>query len=438
MDPSVLAILSVIFLFLLLLLGMPVAFSLALTGIAGLVLLQGPGALNYAVGQFPVSRVMTYSLSVIPLFILMGQIAFAAGVTNDAYDVAYKFLSRLRGGLCMVTIGACGLFAATTGSSAAEVAAMGKIAIPEMKRYGYDTRLATGTVVSAGTVGILIPPSVGLILYGILTYESIGDLFIAGVIPGIVSLLIYMAMVYVRCLYNPKLAPRSVSSAGWKERLISLRNSWGILLIFATIIGGIYTGIATPTEVGALGSLIALVLAAISLWKGKCNWSHLKEAISETVKLNAMIFAFIFGAGIFGLFITATGVLPLLVETVKGLEASPYLVLFCICLVYIPLGMLLDPMSLTIVTVPLVYPIVVSSLGFNGIWFGVIFMKLMEIAVITPPVGINLYVLKAQYPEMELMDIIRGSLWFFVMDIVTLLILVSFPAITLWLPDSMK
>ena len=239
------------------------------------------------------------------------------------------------------------------------------------------------------------------------------------------------------------LQPKACSAIGNSCRMegafaFLLGNSWGILVIFGTIIGGIYTGIATPTEVGALGSLIALVLAVIALLRGKCNWSHIKEAIVDTVKLNAMIFAFIFGAGIFGLFITATGVLPLLVESIKGLDVSPYLVLIGICLVYIPLGMLLDPMSLTIVTVPLVYPIVVSSLGFNGIWFGIIFMKLMEIAVITPPVGINLYVLKAQYPELELTDIIRGTLWFFAMDIVTLLILIAFPAITLWLPNSMK
>ena len=429
-------LMSVVFLLLLIAIGMPVAFAMALTGIAGLVFLQGTGALDYSVGQFPVSRIMTYSLSVIPLFILMGECAFAAGVAEDAYTAAHVWLRPLHGGLCMVTIGACGLFAATTGSSAAEVSAMGKIAIPEMRKYGYDTRLALGTVAAAGTVGILIPPSVALVLYGILTYEPIGDLFIAGILPGILSLLIYMGMVYARCLKNPKLAPRAEMTIGWKERMSSLVKCWGTLLILATILGGIYTGIATPTEVGAVGCFVALLLVFNAMRNGRSNWNQLSEAAIEAMKLSAVIFAFIFGSGIFSLFITATKVLPLMVELIKGAEVSRYLILAAIYFAYIPLGMFLDPISITIVTLPLVYPII-TALGFNGIWFGIVFTKLMEIAVITPPIGMNLFVLKAQFPDIEFADVIRGTIWFVAMDILTLVILTIFPGITLWLPGTM-
>lgn len=429
---------SVGLLLLLIFIGVPVAFSLAITGVVGIALLEGTEVLTYAIGEFPVKRVMTYALTVIPLFILMGQLAFASGIASDAYDMAYKWLSHFHGGLVMVTIGACGLFAATTGSSAAEVAAMGRIAVPEMQKYGYDTRLATGALASAGTVGLLIPPSIGLVLYGILTYESIGKLFIAGILPGMLSVLMYMCMVYARCRKNPKLAPLPERTISWKERLLSLFNAWGVILLFGVVIGGLYTGIATATEVGALGSLVALLMVFIAIWRGKSNWARLKTAFIDTVKLNAMIFAFIWGAGIFGLFITASRLLPALIGLIGGLEVSRYLILAGICFAYIPLGMFLDPTSITLITIPLVYPILVSGLGFNGILCGIIFIKLMEIAVITPPMGINVYIIKGQFPDIELGDIFRGILWFLVMDVLTLAILITFPSISLWLPGMMR
>jgi C4-dicarboxylate transporter DctM subunit len=437
MDPSLLILMSVIFLLLLILIGIPVSFALALTGIAGMLTLQGPGSLDYAVGQFPVSRVMTYSLTVIPLFVLMGQFAFVSGVGQDAYRAAYGWLRRLHGGLCLVTIAACGLFGATTGSSAAEVAAIGKIAIPEMKRHRYDTRLAFGTVAATGSIGILIPPSIGLALYGILTYESIGKLFIAGVFPGIVSLIIYMIMVYLRCLKNPNLAPRLETAITWGERFSSLSKCWGIILIFATVMGGLYTGIATPTEVGAVGSLIGLLMVFLAIWRKKCNWTELKDSVVETARINGMIFAFIFGAAIFSIFLTATGKINLLVQYIGAMGVNRYIILAAILIVYIPLGMLLDPTSITIITVPLVYPII-KGLGFNGIWFGIIFTKMMEIAVITPPVAINLYVLKAQFPETDLEDIIRGTFWYLIIDVPILIILIAFPSISLWLPNTIQ
>jgi len=416
--------------------GMPIAFAIALAGSLGIVLLEDWATLLYTVGTFPVSRVATFAWSVIPLFVLMGNFAEASGLAADAYSMANKWLSRFKGGLVLVTIGSCGLIAATTGSGATGTAIMGKIAVPEMRKYGYDMRLATGAAASAGTVGILIPPSGSLVIIGVLAELSIGKLFLAGILPGILSVFIYMAMVYVRCVFNPKLAPQG-RGYSWKEKIFSLGKAWGVLVIFITVIGGLYTGIATAIEVAALGCFVALIMVFLAIARGKAEWIVLKDAVMDTIRICAMIFAFIIGAGIFSLFITLAGIIPEAIAFVEHLAIPNALILAGICLLYIPLGMFFDPLSMVLVTVPIVFPIVVQGMGYDPIWFSVITVKLVEISVITPPVGLNLFLMKGVFPSASLGDIIRGCGWFMVMDVLTIVVLMAFPWISTWLPGTM-
>jgi len=436
MEPTTTVALMVMLMLFLIAIGMPIAFAAGIAGSLGIVMLQGGGTLLYAVGTFPASRVCSFTWTVIPLFILMGNFSQASGLAEDAYSLANTLIGRLRGGLVLATIGACGLIAATTGSGATGTAVMGKIAVPEMRKYGYDMRLATGATASAGTVGILIPPSGSFVIIGILAELSIGKLFIAGILPGILSVLIYMAMVNVRCILNPKLAPMGRKSS-WKEKISALPKAWGVALIFIVVVGGLYTGIATVIEVSALGCFTALALVFIAIAKGKSNWGTLKDAVLDTAGLCAMIFAFMIGAGIFSLFITLSGLIPLAVEFVAGLALPRILILAMICAIYIPLGMFFDPLSMVFVTVPIVFPIVVGGLGFNPIWFAVITVKLVEISVITPPVGLNLYIMRGVFPDASLQDIIAGCMWFMLMDIATIVILIAFPSISTWLPGTM-
>ena len=415
---------------------MPIAFAIALAGSLGIVLLEDWATLLYTVGTFPVSRVATFAWSVIPLFVLMGNFAEASGLAADAYSMANTWLARLKGGLVLVTIGSCGLIAATTGSGATGTAIMGKIAVPEMRKYGYDMKLATGAAASAGTVGILIPPSGSLVIIGVLAELSIGKLFLAGILPGVLSVLIYMAMVNVRCILNPKMAPVG-QSYSWKERILSLGKAWGVVLIFVTIIGGLYSGIATAIEVAALGCFISLVMVFIAIARRKAEWVALKDAVMDTIRLCAMIFAFIIGAGIFSLFITLSGVIPEAIAFVENLAIPDVFIIAGICLLYIPLGMFFDPLSMVLVTVPIVFPIVVQGMGYDPIWFAIITVKLVEISVITPPVGLNLFIMKGVFPDASLGDIIRGCGWFMVMDVLTIVVLMAFPWISTWLPGTM-
>lgn len=436
MDPLILAGLITGILLLLILLGMPIAFAMAIAGGLGIVILGGKATVLYTLGTFPLGRCATYVLTVIPLFIFMGNLSSVAGVPSDAYGMASKWLGSLKGGLVMVTIGACGIFAATTGSSTAEAAAMGKIAVPEMRKRGYDLRLSVGSVASASALGMLIPPSISIVIYGIVATQSIGKLFIAGILPGILTIVLYMGMVYVRVSLNPHLAPKT-EKVSWNKKVRSLTQGWGGLVLFITVIGGLYTGIATPTQIGALGSLVALGLGFMAIWRGKSSWALLKKSLIETGELCAIIFTFIIGAGIFSLFITMTGVVPWLVEFTSGLAIPREAMLIIILLFYFPLGMFFDPTAMIFVTVPIVYPIIVQGLGFDPIWFGIVLIILIEISVITPPMAVNLYVIKGLFPDVSIKDVFMGSLWFLAMEIVVIIILIIFPSIATWLPSTM-
>ena len=440
MDPSTLCILFTALLLALIVIGVPIAFAMGITGSLGIFVMGGMPTVLYTLGTYPVSRAASFVLVVIPLFILMGNLALAGGIAAGAYSVAHKWLGRFKGGLVMVTIGACGLMGGTTGSTVAEAAAMGKVAIPEMVRYGCDKRLAVGTVASAGALAILIPPSISFVIYGVVTYQSIGKLFMAGLIPGILSAIIYMIMIYIRCCINPKLAPRSEMTYTWKDRLFSLAEAWGILLLFVIVVGGLYTGIATAIEVGALGCVTGLAMTLMAIARGKSNWQMLWNSFFDTAKICAMVFAFVIGAGLFSLFITLAGVIPLIINFVMSLGFPRLVILIIICLFYLPLGMFFDPMAMILVTVPVFYPILVDGLGYDLIWFGVVFVILIEISVITPPMAINLYVIKGVAPKelaITIGDIFYGSFWFLIMEIVLIAILIAFLGLATWLFNKM-
>lgn len=435
-----LAGLIVLLFFILIGIGLPIAFGSLIAGAIGIVTLNGIESALYTLGTFPISRVASFSWTAIPLFILMGSLAQAAGVGTDGYKLATRWLGGLKGNLILVTIGSCGLIGATSGSGATGTIIMGKIAVPEMKKYGYDKKLSLGAVTAAGTVGLMIPPSGSLVIIGILTYLSIGKLFLAGILPGILSLAIYMAMVFCRCSLNPALAPdnrKSVSS--WPEKLLLLAtHGYGIVILFLGVMVPLILGIATATEVAGLGSFIALILWISAFLQKKTDTVALKEAVLDTVQVSAMLFAFVIGIGIFGVFLSLAGVVPFLVDFVTNLNVPPMAVLILVMLCYVPLGMVMDTISVILITVPVVYPILVDGLGFNGIWFAVLLVKMVELAAITPPVGLSLFVTKGVVPDVEMEDIIKGTLWFAAMDLVTLGVLIAFPQISLLLPELLS
>jgi tripartite ATP-independent transporter DctM subunit len=419
------------------LLGIPIAFVLAMVGCAGIMILDGWESVLYALGSYPISRVTTYSMIVVPLFIFMGELAVASGAAEDAYEMANRWLGRLRGGLVLVTLGTLGLIAATTGTGAGGTVAMGKIAVPEMKKYGYDTSLATGAVAAGGTIGAMIPPSLPLVIYGVATMTSVGALLMAGILPGILSVTIYMAMVYFRCWRNPDLAPQA-QTFSWRERIISLRKGWGVLAIFTTVVVGLYGGFVTPMEVGAIGCLIGLVLWFIGMRQGRCDWKTLRNALVNTARMSAMIFALLIGGGLFSLFVVMTQSITPLMEFFVNLPFPPHITLLLVFLVYIPMGMFIDNISMILLAAPIIFPVVVHGFGMDPVWFGIVQLKMGELAAITPPMAMGIYVTKAVVPDVPLETIMRGCLWFMLMDLLTFGILFAFPVISTWLPSMMR
>ncbi|MPZ33894.1 MAG: TRAP transporter large permease subunit [Rhodospirillales bacterium] len=423
----------------------PIAFGMAIVGFGGMILAVGwpeGRALDFERGfdaawayiSFePFSFIANFPIVAVPLFLLMGYVAFHAGFTRDIYYAARVWLSRLYGGLAMASVAGCAMFAAVSGSSLATAAAMGKLAVPEMLRYKYDKGLATGVVAASGTLGSLIPPSILMVLYGIFTEESIGQLLLAGLIPGILSAVIYMVMIYVRARLNPALGPRA-EAVGWLDRFVALKGTWSIIVLFLIVMGGIYLGIVTPTEAAAVGAAGAFVLGFLARRLDRKNtWA----ALVETVRQCANIFALVLGAKIFVGFIALTGVAGVITTWATTLELSPIMVMVMLSCIFIFLGTFMDPLGMMLVTLPVVTP-VISSLGYDLVWFGVIMIKFLEIGLITPPVGLNVFILKGVVGDkVPLETIFKGILWFLLMDIFTLAILIAFPEISLWLPKQL-
>lgn len=431
MEPQFIGILGVVGLLFLLAVGVDVAVALGAVSLVGLVILANLDAALSLISHSFYVVTSKYSFTVLPLFILMGNFASASGVTEKAYDFATKWLSQLRGGLYLVTTGASALFAAATGSSGATTVAIGKTVLPEMKKYGYDRRLSVACVAASGTLGVLIPPSVVMVMYGIVTEESIGRLLIAGLIPGIVSAVIYMGGIYLLVRLKPNLAPPAASYS-WKERFQSIPGLWGVVFLFGLIIGGIYTGIFTPTEAGAIGAFAAIGLLAAKT-KGDF-FTKAKAAAWDTAMTIAMMFFIIMTAIVFTRFLTLAGVIEGLMSFVLNKNLSPVVILMFFFLASILLGMFLSASAALLLVAPIAHE-VLTPLGYDGIWLGIVMVKMFELAVITPPIGLNVYIAKSLVPDLELVDVFRGIGIFALMDLITVAILVVFPQIALWLPS---
>ncbi|KPK21506.1 MAG: C4-dicarboxylate ABC transporter permease [Nitrospira bacterium SG8_3] len=431
MGVEIIGLIGIGVLLLLLFSGMWLGFAMGFVGFLGLIYIVGFQGACKVLATLPYTTTAFYPISALPLFVLMGLIVGSAGLSTDLYDTAYKWFGRLPGGLAISTVFASGGFAAITGSSSASLVTIGSVALPEMKKYKYDPRLATGTVAAGGTIGILIPPSLGFILYAILTEESIGRLFMAGIIPGILEVIFYVALIYIMCLMNPALGPRGPKTM-FGEKIRSLKNTWPVLLLFALVIGGIYGGIFTPTEAGAIGAFGAMV---IILLMGRLNLRGLAAGTMEALKMTGMILILVLGAFIFAHFLALSKLPFLLSEFITGMDIPRYATLVCIIFLYIILGMFLEIFSSILLTVPILFPSILA-MGFDPIWFGVIMVRVMEIGLITPPIGMNVFML-AGVTDTPLGTIFRGIVPFVIADFVHVALLVIFPQISLYLPQTM-
>jgi tripartite ATP-independent transporter DctM subunit len=432
MSSEVIGVIGILVMFIFLASGMYIGMAMALVGFLGLYFIVGIDAAISILGITPLTEGSSYTLSVIPLFVLMGQFAFLSGISTDIYKTVYAWMGRFRGGLAMATIMACGGFAAVCGSSLATGATMGMVAIPEMDKYKYDPRLSSGCVAAGGTLGILIPPSIGFIIYGILTEESIGKLFIAGFLPGIMLALLFMGAVYIQCRLDPNMGPPGDATT-WKEKFKSLKGIWGMMLLFFIVMGGIYFGVFTPTEAAGVGAFGAFVFA---LLKGKLNKGTLIQSLLETGKTTAMIFLIIIGANIFSTFLGLAKLPMLLADFIAGLALPKIFILAGIILIYILLGCVMDCYAIMILTVPIIFP-VVQALQFDPIWFGVLMVIVLEVGLITPPVGLNVFVLKSAAPDVPLTVIFRGIVPFLIAALIAIIILIAIPDIALILPSHM-
>lgn len=432
MSAEIIGVIGIVLLFVLLAFRMHIGLAMALIGFGGVSLIVNLKAGLNLLGLVPWAEGSSYSLSVIPLFILMGQFAFISGISQDIFKSVYTWMGHLRGGLAMATIVACSGFAAVCGSSLATGATMARVAIPEMQHYGYDERLATGCVAAGGTLGILIPPSIGFIIYGILTEESIGKLFMAGILPGLLLAFLFLSAIFIQCRLNPEMGPKG-KRASWGKKFRSLSGTWPMMSLFVLVMGGIYFGFFTPTEAAGIGAFGAF---AITLIKKKMNWTTLIESLLLTGNMTAMIFLIIIGANIFSSFLALTGIPFMLAESVATLHLSRIVVLLVILLVFVLLGCVMDCFAIMILMVPILFPIV-QAMDFNPIWFGVLMVIVLEVGLITPPVGLNVFVIKGAVPGVKITTIFKGVWPFLIAAIVCIAAIIVFPQIALFIPSNM-
>jgi C4-dicarboxylate transporter, DctM subunit len=434
MEPTtLLALLILCFMFLLLAVGMPIGFAMGLSAFVGtLWLIDGQAALAL-LGQTAYDTAVTYNLSVIPMFVLMGYLAGEAKLSEALYRACNAWLGHRRGGLALATIGGCGAFAAICGSSLATAATMAQIALPEMRRYNYDDRLATGSVAAGGTIGILIPPSVIMVIYGLLTETSISRLFLAGFLPGILTVAGFMLAIVVVTRLDPRLGPPALRASA-RERLRALRNVWGPAMLFLLVIGGLYFGVFSPTEAASIGAVGALLLGLLNR---SLDRQGIARSLLETVKTTAMIFTILIGAILFNNFLILAAMPSLVSGWITGLPLGKTAILLVIIGMYFILGCLLDSLAMILLTIPIVFPIV-QALGYDPIWFGIIIVMVVELGLITPPIGMNVFVIKGIARDVPLEAIFRGVTPFIVAQVILILILIAFPQIALWLPSTMS
>jgi len=431
-DSFTIGILGTIAMVALVFAGVRVFYAAAAVGLVGLVSMIGWDAGAGMAGTIPHSKSVTYTLSVLPMFILIGYLAFHAGLTEALFDAARKWIGWVPGGLAVATVMAATGFAAVSGASTATAAVFSRVAIPDMLRAGYDKRLAAGVVAAGGTLATLIPPSALLVIYAIIVEESVGALLVAGFLPGLVSALIYMLLIIGMAKFNPKLGP-PIRGYTWRQRWKSLPGTLPIVAVVVIIFSAMYFGWATPTEAGALGAFVVFVLA---LAHGM-RWRGLKDALLETAKLTVMIFSIIWGVLMFVRFLGFAGLPDAFAKWVVALDVPPLAILICILLFYTVLGMFMDAIGMLLLTLPVVYP-AVMALGYDSVWFGIIVVKMAEICLITPPIGLNCFVVNGVRPDIPLTTVFRGIFPFFIADVITVGVFIAFPEIILWLPRTMN
>lgn len=429
------ALIGIAILLVVLFLGFPLGLSLMLVGFFGFGLIHptGFGAATASAGQQILELGLNFQFSVLPLFVLMGVFVARAALSDDLYEASYAWLGHFRGGLAMATVAACGGFAAVSGSSAATAATMAKVAVPSMRKFNYADSLSAGTVAAGGTLGILIPPSGALIIYGLLTEEDIAKLFVAGIIPGLITITAYIMVIRIVTAIFPEIGPPGERS-NWGTRLTTLYRVWGVLFLFLLIMGGIFFGVFTSTEAGGIGAGGALIFAII---RRKMSWEIFVESLIEAARTTAVIFTVAFGALIFNQFINISGMPNAVLAFIGSLEITPTQVVLVIMGLYVILGMFIEGVAMIFLTVPIFVP-VVAALDLDLIWFGIVMVMGVEISLITPPIGLNVFILKSMLPEVPLSSIFKGIAPFFCADIVRLAIVIFFPPVALFLPSLMR
>ena len=432
LSADAVALIGFVALFALMLLRVPVGMAMGLVGVVGYSYIAGAGPALKLVGQTSMRTVTDYTFGVIPMFMLMGAFVSVSGVSKELFKAANAFIGHLRGGLGVATVLACGGFAAICGSSVATAATFSTVAYPEMRRFGYPQSFSTGVIAAGGTLGAMLPPSTVLAVYAILTQQDIGKLFMAGIVPGLLAMAMYVFTIFVIVQVKPDWLPRHDKQSRM-ERIDGLKNIWAPLSLFVFVIGGLYGGFFTPTEAGGVGATGAFLLGVL---RGKLDKAGIKEALLSATRTSAAVFTVLIGALLFGYFLTITQTPQKITEILTSLGLGRYGVLALIMVMYLILGCLMDAMAMIILTVPIIYPVIVS-LGFDPIWFGVIIVMTVELGLIHPPVGMNVFVIKSVIKEVTFSTIFKGVIPFVITDLIRLLILIAFPIIALWLPGKM-
>ena len=432
LSPDAVAVIGFVALFALMLLRVPVGMAMGLVGVCGYSYIAGSGPALKLIGQTSMRTVTDYTFGVIPMFMLMGAFVSVSGVSRELFRAANAFIGHLRGGLGVATVLACGGFAAICGSSVATAATFSSVAYPEMRRFGYPQSFSTGVIAAGGTLGAMLPPSTVLAVYAILTQQDIGKLFMAGIIPGLLAMAMYVLTIFIIVKVKPDWLPRGPATS-WSERFAGLKDVWAPMVLFVFVIGGLYGGFFTPTEAGGVGATGAFLLGVL---RGKLDRAGILEALLSATRTAAAVFTVLIGALIFGYFLTITQTPQKLTGFLTELGLGPYGVLALIMLMYLVLGCLMDAMAMIILTVPIIFPVIVQ-LGFDPIWFGIIIVMTVELGLIHPPVGMNVFVIKSVVHDVSFMTIFKGVIPFVLTDILRLIILIAFPMIALWLPRRM-
>jgi C4-dicarboxylate transporter DctM subunit len=432
MSADAVAALGFVVLFALMLLRVPVGMAMGLVGVTGFSYLVGSGPALKLIAQTSMRTVTDYTFGVIPMFLLMGAFVSASGVSRELFGAANAFVGHKKGGLGVATIAACAGFAAISGSSVATAATFSAVAYPEMRRYRYPQSFATGVIAAGGTLGAMLPPSTVLAVYGVITQQDIGKLFVAGVLPGLLAVSMHMMTIAAIGVARPSFLPAG-PKRDWRQRLEALRHVWAPLLLFALVIGGLYGGVFTPTEAGGVGAAGAFL---IGVARGRRSPADIRASLLQATRTAAAVFTVLIGALLFGYFLTVTQTPQKVTEFLTSLGVGPYGALALIMLMYLALGCLMDAMAMIILTVPIVFP-VVTAMGFDPIWFGVIIVMTVELGLIHPPVGMNVFVIKSVVKDVKFSTIFAGVAPFIVADILRLIILIAFPVIATFLPSRM-